>query len=45
MPLAFANPGHPSYLDIDWGHDHGYGNPHYHKFPGGIRDSGNRFQN
>nr|WP_103702821.1 hypothetical protein [Paraburkholderia eburnea] len=30
-------------VDIDFGHDHGFGSPHSHNWDNGVRDSGNAF--
>jgi hypothetical protein len=30
-------------IDIDWGHDHGGGDPHFHTWKGGVRGSETRF--
>lgn len=39
---VWADDGNPL-IDIDWGHNHGAGDPHDHLFTGGVRDLGNPF--
>ena len=39
---VWADDGNPL-IDIDWGHNHGAGDPHYHLFTEGVRDLGNPF--